>query len=112
MDTTTLAKDLAAFLAPFLPRLHDANVPLAQGRDANDWTSAQLLWQQLNAQPLSSSLQAAVQKVITRPNDLRAQGSLELEFEDLFLAHPNLAKELARLWEKCQAHTCSRCGDG
>ena len=95
---------LTSFLAPFLPHLLQAGGNLAEeaGRKLGGeaWEHAKKLWGRLQGKlEEREAAREAAEDVAQRPDDERARGALELQLEKLLAADPDLARELASLWE-------------
>lgn len=117
MDIQTLVKDLATFLAPFLPYLlktgdkaaeklgEQVGKKLVPGLGTRAWQTAQTLWGKLRpkvaAQPAA---QEAVQEVVQNPNDADAHAALRLQLKKILAEDETLARELAPLVQTLQ-HT-------
>ena len=108
MDLAMLAKELTAFLVPFLPFLVKAGEKVAEeagkklGGDA--WEKAKGLWGKLRSKvEAKPAAQDAVQKAVTRPQDERVKAAVELQVEDILREDTILAAEIARLWEEAKA---------
>lgn len=97
---------LTSFLAPFLPHLLQAGGNLAEeaGRKLGGeaWEHAKRLWGRLRSSDEGDAVGAAAGDVAQRPGDERAIGALELQLEKLLAADPDLARELAALWEEAK----------
>lgn len=104
MDLTMLT----AFLAPCLPILLKAGQRVAE--DAADAMSgevlehAQRLWgrlrEKIGGKPAAEE---AARDVAERPDDQRARAALELQLEKLLAEDPELAADIARLWEDAKS---------
>jgi hypothetical protein len=94
---------LTAFLAPFVPYLVKGGENLAAelgrtlGQDALG--HARALWGKLRPRveedPVASK---AAEKVAANPNDRGARLRLQLALEDALADHPELAREVKKLW--------------
>jgi hypothetical protein len=107
MDVTTLAKDLAVFLIPFLPYLLKAGEKAAEeagkklGGDA--WDRAKGLWAKLRPKvEAKPAAQEAVQDAAAAPNDEDIQAALRLQLRKLLAEDAMLASEIERLWKEAQ----------
>jgi hypothetical protein len=107
MDVTTLAKDLAVFLTPFLPYLLKAGEKAAEeagkklGGDA--WDRAKGLWAKLRPKvEAKPAAQEAVQDAAAVPNDNDIQAALRLQLRKLLAEDAVLAREIERLWQEVQ----------
>ncbi len=109
MDFAALAREVTGLLVPLLPYLEQAGGKMA-GEIAHKvgesvWEGAKALWGRLKPQVAAKeSGRAAVEEVIRRPTDPRAQGALELQVEELLVANPSFAEEIARLLEAAGPH--------
>jgi len=108
MDVTTLAKEVAVFLAPFLPYLLKAGEKAAEeagkklGSDA--WEKAKALWGKMRPKvEARPAAQEAAQEVAAHPRDENAQAVLRLQLKKLLTEDEALAGEVARLWEEAKA---------
>ncbi len=108
MDVTTLAKDVAAFLAPFLPYLLKAGEKAAEeagkklGGDA--WDKAKSLWGKLRPRvEAKPAAQEAIKDAAAAPQDEDAQGALRQQLKKILAEDEALAAEVARLWEEIKA---------
>lgn len=107
MDVATLAKDLATFLAPFLPFLLKVGEKAAEeagkkvGTDA--WHLAKSLWGKLlpKVEPKPAA-QGEARSVFAAPNDEDARVALYLQLAKLFAGDEALAREMARLWDEAK----------
>lgn len=109
---TTLAKDVAVFLTPFLPHL----LALAKGasKQVEDtagkalgegaWAQAKSLWSKLwpKAQAKPAAVEAVVD-VAQSPKDEDFQANLRSQIKKLMSEDPQLANEIAQLWQQTQA---------
>jgi hypothetical protein len=107
MDVTTLAKDLAVFLIPFLPYLLKAGEKAAEeagkklGGDA--WDRAKGLWAKLRPKvEAKPAAQEAVQDAAATPNDNDIQAALRLQLRKLLAEDAVLAREIERVWQEAQ----------
>jgi hypothetical protein len=107
MDVTTLAKDLAVFLIPFLPYLLKAGEKAAEeagkklGGDA--WDRAKGLWGKLRPKvEAKPAAQEAVQDAAATPNDNDIQAALRLQLRKLLAEDAVLAREIERVWQEAQ----------
>jgi hypothetical protein len=107
MDVTTLAKDLAVFLTPFLPYLLKAGEKAAEeagkklGGDA--WDRAKGLWAKLRPKvEAKPAAQEAVQDAAAVPNDNDIHAALRLQLRKLLAEDAVLAREMERLWQEAQ----------
>ena len=96
MDVTTLAKELAVFLIPFLPYLLKAGEKAAEeagkklGSDA--WDRAKGLWAKLRPKvEAKPAAQEAVQDAAVAPNDDDIQAALRLQLRKLLAEDAVLA---------------------
>jgi hypothetical protein len=102
MDVQTLAKEVVAFLAPFLPYLVKAGGEAAKeaGKKFGEaaWEQAKALWDKLRpkveAKPAAHD---AVQDAAAAPDDPDAQAALRLQLKKLLTEDETLTTELARL---------------
>ncbi|MEW6031223.1 MAG: SUMF1/EgtB/PvdO family nonheme iron enzyme [Chloroflexota bacterium] len=92
MDIGELAKQLSEFLLPFLPYLIKggkiaarAAIEKTGGNFADaTWKKAEELWGKLRPKvEAKPAAQDAVNKAINKPDDIRVQGNLELQMEDI-----------------------------
>ena len=107
MDVTTLAKDLAFFLTPFLPYLLKAGEKAAEeagkklGGDA--WDQAKGLWARLRPKvEAKPATQEAVRDAAAAPNDDDIQAVLRVQLRKLLAEDAVLAGELERVWQEAQ----------
>jgi formylglycine-generating enzyme required for sulfatase activity len=116
MDIATLAKELAAFLAPFLPYLlkagdkaaeklgEQAGEKLVPGLGKRAWGQAQTLWGKLRPKVQAKpAAQEAAQDVAAAPDDRDGQTALGVQIKKFLLDDPALAQALAQMWENAQA---------
>lgn len=108
MDIATLARDLTAFLAPFLPYLLRAGEKAAEeagkrlGGDAWDW--ARQFWSRLHPKiKARPAAQEAAQDAAASPQDEDALAALRQQLKKLLAEDPALADDLSRLWERARA---------
>ncbi len=108
MDIAMLAKDVAAFLTPFLPYLLKAGERATEeagkklGGDA--WEKAKALWGKLRSKvEAKPAAREAVQDVAAAPKDGDAQAALRLQLRKILSEDEELAAEVAQLWEKAKA---------
>jgi len=108
MDITVLAKDLVAFLAPFLPYLVKVGEKAAEeagkklGGDA--WDKARALWGKLRPKVEDKpAAQEAVADVAAAPQDEDVQAALRQQLRKILAEDEALAAEVARLWEEAKA---------
>lgn len=104
MDVNELVKQLTPMLIPLLPYLVKLGEGVVDGAGelvaAGTWERAKTLWVKLQPQmDAKPSAKQAVQKVIVHPDDVRAQGNLEMELEDLLKENSALATQVAE-WLK------------
>jgi len=117
MDVAALAKDVAAFLTPFLPYLLKAGERAAEEAakklGSSAWEKAKALWGKLwptiKAKPAA---QEAVQDVATSPQDEDAQAALRLQLKKILAKDNALAAEVARLWEEARASSVTATASG
>ncbi len=115
MDVTELAKNLVAFLSPFLPYLLKAGdkaaekmgeqvgEKLAPGLGKRAWQTAQTLWGKLRPRVQTKpAAQEAAQDVAEHPDDADAQAALRRQLVKL-LDDAALAQDLAQVWEQAHA---------
>jgi hypothetical protein len=107
MDVTTLARDLAVFLTPFLPYLLKAGEKVAEevGKKfgAATWDRAKALWEKLRSKvEAKPAAQEAVQDAAAAPNDEDIQAALRLQLRKLLAEDAVFAREIARLWQEAQ----------
>jgi hypothetical protein len=110
MDFGQLAQDVTALLVPLLPYLEEAGGKVAEevAKKAGDgvWEGAKALWGKLQPRVTArESGREAVAKVIERPNDPRALGTLELQLEELLAGDRGFAAEIAQLLESAGPRT-------
>jgi len=108
MDVTILAKEITAFLAPFLSDLVKVGGKAAEGaskklgKDALE--SAKALWGKLlpkvEAKPAA---QEAVKDVAAAPRDEDALAALRLQLKKILADDENLTNEVSRMWEEAKA---------
>ncbi len=108
MDVTTLARDVVAFLAPFLPYLLKAGEKAAEeagkklGGDA--WERAKGLWDKLRPKvEAKPAAQEAVTDAAAEPQNEDAQVALRQQLKKILAEDEALAAEVARLWEEAKA---------
>jgi hypothetical protein len=100
MDFGQLAHEVTALLVPLLPYLEGAGGKIAEGVGESVWEGAKALWGKLRPRVAAKeSGREAVAKVIERPTDSRAMGTLELQLEELLAADTSFASEIAKLLE-------------
>jgi hypothetical protein len=115
MDITTLAKDLAVFLTPFLPYLMKVGEKAAEksgeqigekvvpGLGQRAWETAKSLWGKIHPKIESKpAAQEAVKDVVATPKDADAVANLRLQLKKLLTEDTGLAKELAQMMEEKQ----------
>ncbi len=98
MDVSVLAKDVAAFLTPFLPYLLKAGEKAAEKAGekmgAGAWERARTLWGTLRPKvEARPAAQEAVQDVAQSPADPDAQAALRLQLKKILAEDPTLAAE-------------------
>lgn len=105
MDVATLAKDVAAFLTPFLPYLLKAGETAAEGVWGQAaWESVKALWGKLRPKvEARPAAQEAAQELADHPDDEDAQAALRLQLRKILAEDEVLAAEVAQLWEKTKA---------
>lgn len=105
-DPSALAQQLVTLLAPYLPLLTAGAEKVGEGAakklgekfSETGWDSAQKIWNKLRPKVQANpTAQKAIQKVIARPDDTRAQAALEMEIEDVLQDNPALSNELQTL---------------
>ena len=102
MDVQTLAREVVAFLAPFLPYLVKAGGEAAKeaGKKFGEaaWEQAKALWGKLHPKvEAKPAAQEAVQDAAAAPQDEDAQAALRLQLKKLLAEDETLAVEVARL---------------
>ncbi len=115
MDITELAKNLVAFLSPFLPYLLKAGdkavekmgeqvgEKLAPGLGKRAWQTAQTVWGKLRPKVQAKpAAQEAAQDVAEHPDNADAQAALRRQLIKL-LDDAALAQDLAQMWEQAHA---------
>jgi hypothetical protein len=112
MDLTTLAKDVAVFLTPFLPYLlkagkeagKEAAKKIGEQFSEDTWERAKALWGKLRP-PVEAkpAAQEAVKDAAVAPQDEDAQAALRLQLRKILAEDEALAAEVARLWEEAKA---------
>lgn len=111
MDDATLAREVVAFLAPFMPYLLQAGqkaggkaleeVGKKFGGDA--WERAKTLWGKLRPKVEEKpAAQEAAQDVADAPDDEDAQAALRLQLKKLLAEDEALAHEVAHLLEEAK----------
>src|SRR5882672_8850848 len=102
MDEVSTAKELAAYLTPFLPYLVEAG-KYAAGAAAKKfgdsaWNGAMALWQRLwpkvEERPV---LKAAFDDLVNSPEDEDVQAALRIQLRKILLEDGALAEELAQI---------------
>jgi hypothetical protein len=104
MNLGALAHDVTAFLVPLLPYLEKAGEratrEVAHNMSEDISAGAKELWGRISPRIISKEGgREAVAKVIERPTDLRAHGTLELQIEDLLAHDASFATEIAGMLE-------------
>jgi hypothetical protein len=102
VDIQTLAKEVVAFLAPFLPYLVMAGGEAAKeaGKKFGEaaWEQAKALWGKLRPKvEAKPAAQEAVQDAAAAPQDEDAQAALRLQLRKLLAEDETLAGEVTRL---------------
>ena len=98
---------LTAFLAPFLPYLmkgaQDLTEELGRKLGQEGWKYAKAMWARLRPQvDANEPSRAAAEAVASNPEDEVARGGLAFELKTMLEGDPQLAKELAHLWEEAE----------
>lgn len=108
MNVAILAKEITAFLAPFLPDLIKMGEKAAEeagrklGGDA--WESAKALWRKLRPKvEAKPAAQEAVKDLAAAPKDEDAQAALRLQLKKILAEDETLASDVARIWKKAKA---------
>jgi len=108
MDITTLAKEVALFLTPFLPYLLKVGEKAAEeagkklGGDA--WDRAKGLWGKLRPKvEAKPAAQEAVADAATEPKNEDAQAALRLQLRKLLADDDELARAIGQQWAAAQA---------
>jgi len=105
MDEVSTAKELAAYLTPFLPYLVEAG-KYAAGAAAKKfgdsaWNGATALWQRLwpkvEERPV---LKGAFDDLINSPEDEDVQAALRIQLRKILLEDGALAEELAQILDE------------
>lgn len=111
MDVSTLARDVVAFLAPFLPYLvkgvklagQEAAKKLGERVSEESLAGAKSLWEKLRPKvEAKPAAQEAAQEVADNPDDADAQAALRLQLRKILSADEGLAVEVGHLWEQIQ----------
>ncbi len=112
MDVTTLAKDLVAFLAPFLPYLLKAGEKAAEeagkklGGDA--WDKVKSLWGKLGRK---DKVKAAAQAAASLPDNPAIQQGLVDEIARALEEDPALLDETTRIVSELQVEVVRKGGE-
>ncbi len=104
MEFMNQAKDLAAFLIPFLPYLakvgEGAAVEVGKQFTEDAWSCAKALWDRLRPKAESrAALREAVGDVIRDPENKDGQTIFQLQLKKLLAEDGGLALELGRLMQ-------------
>jgi hypothetical protein len=108
MDVSVLAKDVVAFLAPFLPYLvkgvklagQEAAKKLGERFGEESVAQAKSLWERLRPKvEAKPTAQEAVQEVAAHPEDEDARAALRLQLKKVLEADEELAAEIARMMD-------------
>ena len=105
MDVQTLAREVVAFLTPFLPYLVKAGGEAAKeaGKKFGEaaWEQAEALWGKLHPKMEDKpAAQEAVQDTAAAPDDPAAQAALRLQMKKLLAEDETLAAEVARVMQE------------
>jgi hypothetical protein len=113
MDVTTLARDLAAFLVPFLPYLLKAGEKAAEksgeqigekvvpGLGQRAWETAKSLWGKIHPKiEAKPAAQEAIKDVVATPKDEDALATLRQQLKKLLTEDASLAEQLAQMMEE------------
>jgi hypothetical protein len=108
MDITIMAKEITAFLAPFLPDLVKMGGKAVEGASKklgeDVLESAKALWGKLRPEvEAKPAAQEAVKDLIAAPKDEDAQAALRFQLKKILADDQNLADEVSRLWEEANA---------
>ncbi len=99
MDSSTLAKDLVAFLIPFIPYLIKAgektSEEIGKRLGVQSWERAKKIWELMYPKIKSSqSANDSLTEIINNPGDSDAEASLRFQFKKLMQANRELAKQV------------------
>ncbi len=104
MDIQTLAQQLTAFLAPFLPYLLKVGEKAAEevGKKLGEaaWERARALWEKLRRK---KNVEQVAQTAAALPDNAALREALRAEIARALQEDPDLHAEVARLWEQAQA---------
>lgn len=104
MDVQTLAQQVTAFLAPFLPYLLKAAEKAAEeaGKKLGEaaWEQAKALWQKLRRR---KNVEQVAQTAAALPDNAALREALRTEIARALQEDPDLAAEVSRLWAQAQA---------
>lgn len=107
MDTAGLAKELAIFLAPFLPYLLKVGEKALEGASdklgADAWDCAKGIWKkiQTKAKKDPNALKSA-EDLSKSPQDMRIQSDLALHIKIFLDEDQNFAMEVNQLWDEAK----------
>lgn len=107
METAELAKQVGAFLTPFLPALlagsQDGLKQAAEKLGKGTVEQAERLWRRLwpGLEQRPAAVEAA-QEAAKAPNDGDAQAALRLQLRKLLTEQPALASEVEQLFEQAR----------
>ena len=113
IDVATLAKNLADFLAPFIPFLKETGERVVAGEvikkfGAGAWGQGKALWTKLQPKvEAKPSLQEAFLDVAQAPADEDAQAALRLQLKKLLTEDTTLAAEVAQFWQESKLASVS-----